>query len=320
MTATLLSSIEFTMYRSLFNRTISCGRQVRPASRLAPQFTRSRFYSTPSNAPNSDGPKSDGPNSDGPKSNGPISNKQGPKWQKQDQGTRFRYFFYLFIFSSGLLVAATRKVDNKKPQTSFTEKEYKEYEEATGLKRRSKLIHGELLEKYNFYVVPFVHQDESIDKIVSKLPKDKEVKVIDPKQLVEQEIDDPTAKYSILLQDLRALNKPLVKGLITALIKQEINLYMNTRKGTFDTNFVIKNYPQNADEAIRFENTISDITKCLVLRYDINNELSKSKTENEQRLIKNVIGYFDVVNKNRYIDLNHDEMDDKLQEIVLEDL
>ena len=94
---------------------------------------------------------------------------------------------------------------------------------------------------------------------------------------------------------------------------------MNTREGAFDTNYIIKNYPQTTNEAIKFENDVSDIAKCLVLHYDMENELPKHKNDEEMRSIKNVEGYFDSVGKTKTLTSKYDEMDAKFEEIMLED-
>lgn len=230
---------------------------------------------------------------------------------------KVRYLFYMFFFSSGILYFAGHSLTNKKPKTSFTEKEFEEYQHASGVKRRTKLISNEDNEKYRFYVVPYVHKDEFVTKLAEKLG-DKEVRIIDPEELIQREKDDENRPYAYLLQDLTATGKPFPKGLITALIKEDIKFYLNTRKGTFDTNFIIKNYPQTTDEAIKFENDVSDIQKSVVLHYDILNELSKNKNEDETRLLNNVLGYFETVGKSKVIVAKHDELDDKLQDITLE--
>lgn len=230
---------------------------------------------------------------------------------------KLRFLFYMFIFASGVLYVTGSQIDKKKPKSSFTEKEFEEYESSSGLKRRSKLISTQDAEKYKFFVVPYVHQNEFITKISQKLG-DKEVRIIDPEELIKREREDESRHYSYLLQDLAQDDKPLPKGLVTALIKDDIKFYLNTRNGTFDTNFLIKNYPQTTDEAIKFENDISDILKCIVLHYDMLNELKKNKGEDNARLINNVVGYYETVNKAKVITAKHDELDDKLQEISLE--
>mmetsp|Transcript_231 Transcript_231/g.295 ORF Transcript_231/g.295 Transcript_231/m.295 type:complete len:280 (+) Transcript_231:117-956(+) len=235
----------------------------------------------------------------------------------KNEPPKLRFLFYMFIFASGVLYVAGNKLDKKKTKNSFTEKEFEEYESTSGLKRRSKLISTNDAEKYKFYVVPYVHQNEFITKIAQKL-EDKEVRIIDPEELIKREREDESRHYSYLLQDLEQEGKPLPKGLITALIKDDIKFYLNTRKGTFDTNFIIKNYPQTTDEAIKFENDVSDILKCIVLHYDMLNELKKNKGDENARLINNVVGYFETVNKASVITAKHDELDDKLQELSLE--
>lgn len=237
--------------------------------------------------------------------------------KRNNEPPKMRFLFYTFLFASAVLYVAGTNLDKKKvSKTSFTEKEFEEYENANGLKRRTKLISTEDVEKYKFYVVPYVHKNEFISKLATKL--DKEVKIIDPEELIKREREDDSRHYAYLLQDLAKADEPIPKGLVTALIKEDIKFYLNTRKGTFDTNFIIMNYPQTTDEAIKFENDISDILKCIVLHYDMLNELRKNKGPEEARLIDNVVGYFETVGKSKVITAKHDELDDKLQEISLE--
>lgn len=233
---------------------------------------------------------------------------------------KVRYLFYVSFLATGVLWAATTQV-KRQDKTFASEAELKAYEERTGLKIRSRLIDGEKSSHYSFYVIPYVHLDESVEKIKLRLgASGRQVKVIDPEELVKQEIEDESRRYSFLLQDLQATNKPYPKGLITALIKEEVQLFLNTRSGTFDTNFLIKNYPQTTDEAIKFENDIADVEKCLVLHYDMLNELENAKGPEATHRMQNVVGYFDTVEKVKTIVARTDEMDDKLKEIVLQDI
>lgn len=241
-----------------------------------------------------------------------------------NQQPKVRYLFYMFLVSSGVLYMAGKKVDKKAPpKKSFdSEQELLQYEESTGLKRRHKLISAEKSDQYKFYVVPFVSNDESVEKIANKLKlldEGKLVKVIDPKQLLLQEEQDEDRKYSYLLQDLKHTGKSVPKGLVTALVKDEINQYLNTRNGTFETNFIIKNYPQTTEEAIKFENDVASVQKCLILHYDMLNEVPKLPVE-DARAIANVNGYFDTVEKTKTLVSKHDTLDDKLVDFALEDL
>ncbi|CUM66234.1 uncharacterized protein PRCAT00003894001 [Priceomyces carsonii] len=244
----------------------------------------------------------------------PFSSKRASR----EDAPRIRYLFYMFLFSSGLLYVVGRKIEKKQPRMSFSEKEFQEYEEETGLKRRLKLISNENSEKYKFYVIPYVHLESTVDQIAAKL-KSNEIKIIDPAKLIEREKNDDSRKYSFLIQDLVSNKKPFPKGLMTALIKEDLYDFINSTKGIYNTNIIIKNYPQTTEDAIKFENDISDVQKCIELHYDILNELPKEKSPRDVRSINNVIGYFQTVDKVKRIAKEHDEMDDKLKEIVLED-
>lgn len=201
------------------------------------------------------------------------------------------------LASFGLLHFVTTQVDKKAPKVSFTEREFQQYEKETGLRRRHKLISHEQNDQYVFYAVPFAHDIAQAEKLLSKkLPAEKQVKVIDPKKLIEKEIEDE-GKYSYLLQELHATNRPFPRGLITALVKQEIQLFLNTTKGQFDTNIILVNYPQSTEEAIKFENDVSELKSCVVLEDDFQKSLATDLSEDNVRKVKNVVGYFDTVGK-----------------------
>lgn len=243
--------------------------------------------------------------------------------QKAKKEPRIRYILYMIALSWAAIFFVSSKVDKKKPMQSMTEREFQEYEKQTGIKRRHKLIHSDQNSKYKFYVIPYIHNNEQIEKIEQSLAKsdpNRKNVVIDPAKLVLEEKEDEGAKYSALLNDLDAMKKPYPPGLITAIIKQHINLLINTREGTFDTNYIIKNYPQTTGEAIKFENDIGDISKCLIMHYDMLNELPQQLPEEKVRNIRNVEGYFDSVNKAQTMVSKFDIMDEKFEEIILEDL
>ncbi|CAN3365625.1 hypothetical protein DICA4_E26764 [Diutina catenulata] len=253
-----------------------------------------------------------------PRQEPPVA-KKSP--QKQNT-PRVRYLFYMLVLSWGVLYLVTKKVDRKPPPKSFSsEREFRDYEQQTGLKRRSKLLNHEKNEHYRFYVVPYVSNDQDVEKIGARLKEldpNREVKVIDPAQLIAREKEDESRKYCYLLRDLDARHKSYPKGLVTALVKNEVAYFLNTRMGTFDTNIVLKNYPQTTDEAIKFENEVSSVQKCLVTHYDLVNKLSDPKLA---RQVNNVVGYFNTVDKVKELVSKHDDvLDRKLKEIMLEDI
>ncbi|KAF3992438.1 hypothetical protein FT663_00718 [Candidozyma haemuli var. vulneris] len=218
------------------------------------------------------------------------------KIRSPDQGPKLRYLFMVVLASYGLLHLATQRMDKvKKPQTSFSEREFQEHEKQNVLKRRTKVVPPEKRDQYNFYVVPFVKSKESIvDVLKGKLSSGREVKVIDPAELLEKELESE-GRYSYLIEDIKATGRQVPKGLVTALVKNEVNLFMNTTKGQYDTDIVLVNYPQTTDEAIKFENDISDIHTCFVPE---NEDVFKNSFDKEElRKITNVKGYFDIVKK-----------------------
>lgn len=226
-----------------------------------------------------------------------LYSTQRRKVVRPENAPRIRYLFMMVLISFGMLHYVTTKVEKKVPKNSFTEREFQQYEKETGLRRRHKLVSHEKNDQYAFYVVPYCHDVQKTEKeLATKLPKDRQVKVIEVSALVEKEIEEE-GKYSYLLQDLKAQGRQMPRGLITAIIKQEIELFMNTTKGQFDTNIMILNYPQSTEEAIKFENDVSDVKTCIKLDDDYTNSLKSDLSGDDLRKISNVFGYFDTVHK-----------------------
>lgn len=210
---------------------------------------------------------------------------------------RIRYLAYMFVLSSALVYFGTKQVNRKRVKKSFgSEQELNEYEQLTGIRRRTRLITDNT--KYKFYSVPHVEDENLISCLSDKLAPTK-VKIIDPQQLVEIERQDESRRYSILLNDLHKNNEPLPTGLITALVKAEIGLYINTSQGIYDTNFILKNYPKNTSEASKFETDIASIEKVFGLK----NEITDVKgTAKDVRNLHNVVSYFETVGKSDLVD------------------
>lgn len=203
----------------------------------------------------------------------------------------------MVALSFACLKFVTTQVDRKAPKNSFTEREYEQYEKETGLKRRSKLIPFDKNEQYRFFAVPFAHTKSSaVDAAKKLLGEDRQVKVIDPEELIAKEKEDE-GRYSFLLLELESQGRLMPLGLLTALVKQEVKLFMNTTKGQHDSNIILVNYPQSTDEAIKFENDVSDIHKCLVSPADNQANLRLDLGDEGLRKVEHVIGYFDTVDK-----------------------
>lgn len=222
---------------------------------------------------------------------------------------KIRYLFYVFLLSSVTVYIGGQKVDKKKPKRSFgSEQELDEYEQTTGLKRRSRLITGENNEKYKFYAIPFYKDEAIFDKVKTSLDgSGARIKQIDVNELIKQEMNDESKKYYYLLHDLAQKNKPYPHGLITALIKNEIQFYINTSQGIYDTNFILKNYPTNTNEASKFETDVASLERVIVVKDDINEYLPTQLPDDQVRKITNVVSYFETVGKSTILDsLNQD--------------
>lgn len=200
----------------------------------------------------------------------------------------------MVVVSFGCMHLVTTQMTKKAPpKTSFSEREFQQYEQETGLKRRSKLVSHEKNDLYTFYMVPYAANVAQLaQRVHSVLPEHKQVKVIDPAALVAKELED-RGRYSYLLEEVRATGQAMPRGLVTALVKQEVELFMNTTRGQHATNVILANYPQTTEEAIKFENEVSDVEACLVLD---NGDLG-ALGDDQVRKVNNVIGYFDIVDK-----------------------
>lgn len=225
-----------------------------------------------------------------------LSQKKTPV--RMEKQPRIRYLFLMVCVSFGALHFVTTKVDRKAPKTSFSEKEFEQYEKETGLRRRTRLIPHEKNNQYTFYAVPYAASVEQAVLLLQKaLGQTRNVKVIDPQVLLEKELEDE-GRYSYLLQEIRALGRQMPVGLLTALVKQEVALFTNTTNGQYDTNIVLVNYPQSTEEAIKFENDVSDIEQCVVMKKDLDSA-GPDLGDDGLRRVANVIGYFDTVDKVR---------------------
>ncbi|OBA22502.1 hypothetical protein METBIDRAFT_77881 [Metschnikowia bicuspidata var. bicuspidata NRRL YB-4993] len=222
---------------------------------------------------------------------------QGSTSKKRQKVPRVRYLFAVVLLSYGCLYFVTSKMTKKAPRTSFTEREFEQYEKDSGLKRRLKLVPVEKNNQYTFYAVPFAHdQSKILELLQTVVPEGKQMKVIHPQLLIQKEMEEQ-GKYSYLLEDLKAQGRSLPRGLVTALVKQEVQLFMNTTGGQYDTTIVLMNYPQTTEEAIKFENDVADVHSCVVASGDFDENLAADMSVDSVRQINNVVGYFDIVDK-----------------------
>lgn len=222
---------------------------------------------------------------------------------------KVRYLFYMFVLSSFTVFIAGQVVNKKKPKTSFgSEQELDEYEQATGLKRRSRLINDANGEKYKFYAIPYYEDESIVNKVKLALGEGAKIKEIDVDDLITRELNDDTRKYCFLLQDLNKRKKPYPNGLITALIRNEVHFYINTSQGIYDTNFILKNYPRNTQEASKFETDVALLEKIIVTKNDINETLPAKLSDDQVRKITNVVSYFETVGKSTILNSLDDEL------------
>ncbi|CAH6721072.1 altered inheritance of mitochondria protein 36, mitochondrial [[Candida] jaroonii] len=194
---------------------------------------------------------------------------------------KIRYLFYMFVLSSITVFFAGRQIDKKRVKNSFNSKEEMEaYEVETGIRRRSRLINND---KFKFISLPIM--TEALKDKVIKENSTSNVQIVNPETLIEEEMKDTSKTYCFLLQDLKAQNKPLPKGLVTAVVKNHIISY----KSDEDTLFILENYPLNTDDASKFENDVALINKVVVNKGDY------------EREVGNVIQYFDTVGKTEVV-------------------
>lgn len=206
---------------------------------------------------------------------------------------KMRYFALMFAILSVALYFAGNSVTRKQPKTTFSdEREFNEYEASSGLRRRHKLIPSEKNDQYAFFAVPLC-SDADAAKVISAIKEQdpsKLICVLNPQDLVDQEAADPERRYAGVLAEIKSQNKPMPPGLELAILKQHVKFLLNTRQGTFDTAFILKNFPQTIDEAIKFENDVLTISLCVIIK-------GEDMLEELQRAIDNVGGYFEIVGK-----------------------
>lgn len=216
-----------------------------------------------------------------------------PKPRSRQTLPKMRYFALMFAILSVALYFAGNSVTRKQPKTTFSnDREFKEYEASSGLRRRHKLIPSEKNDQYTFFAVPLC-SDTDVKKVIDAIEKQdpsKLICVLNPQDLVDQELADPERRYSAVLAEIKSLNKPMPPGLELALLKQHVKFMLNTRQGTFDTAFILENFPRTIDEAIKFENDVLTISLCVIIK-------GENMLEDLQRAIENVGGYFEIVGK-----------------------
>lgn len=213
---------------------------------------------------------------------------------RPENAPRVRYLLMVVAALWAFLYFVSGRVEKTLKRSLFTEKEFEEYERESGLKRRHRLIPSTMNNKYRFYLFPYAKSETAAVNALATSTR--ETKVINPEELVRREIEEG-GKYLFLLQELSEQNSDFPRGLLTALVKQEVELYVNTTKGQYDTDFVLFNYPRTPEEAIKFENDISEVESCLIPE-----SFESGVTSNDARNIKNIVGYFDVLHKVKFVE------------------
>lgn len=228
-----------------------------------------------------------------------ISKQNNPHFEANEVETIDRFLFLKImlvgVVGTGVFVAAVKALD-KKPQTSYSEKEYNQV--ISGLRRKTIMFPG------NEYEISFVvTNDDKFNNIEKKLKKAENYNfnyVIDPYKIVEQSRKDSTSKYQALLQDYyesaqsgekKSTQLDYYLTLPTGMVSKLLGEYIKENCDT-GTKIAIVLPTLTIENANKFESDITSINSILIPR-DMECNLNSEK---DKKLL-DLIGYYRLVNK-----------------------
>lgn len=213
-----------------------------------------------------------------------------------EDGLNFKWFLLVAVFGTAVFVKIAQRIkeqDNSpvspKNKKSFTESEWAEQVKKMNEKRY--VFNGEAQE---FYLVPFgAKTQKKTTDLVNKLGGEDTVATINLNDLIKRQLEDPNSPYGVLLND--TLDKEnndsdgcfytftyrLAPGIFTQLVKNEITAVH--KKNSKLTRFVVVNYPNTIEEAVKFEQKVGIVTKLV--------------TEGNEPEHSNIVDYFSTVDK-----------------------
>ncbi|KAL6948820.1 hypothetical protein ACO0QE_001293 [Hanseniaspora vineae] len=188
------------------------------------------------------------------------TNAQG----KQSSGPGIKKIALVGLIGTAIFVQAAESLEKAKPKNSFTEAEYNTYV-MNGLRRKKLMLSPESFPPIKFLLNA---QGAAAAKILSE----DNVYVVDPVTVVEYYRSNETSKYEALLNEIFQRNgsnkdilpEKLPQGMICMLIGRYIQDHNLAENIESKTSIIIKNFPKNLKEAIKFENDVGNVKSIIV--------------------------------------------------------
>ncbi|GMG21481.1 unnamed protein product [Ambrosiozyma monospora] len=207
--------------------------------------------------------------------------KRSYAWSnKREDGPKARYFFLVGIVGTAIFALVVSKIDAQDPAKSLAKKKNSMSEEEweqqlINLRRKTLAFKPSEAE---FYLVPNgCNNDKKVKQLVEKLEagEDNSVGTIDLNQLIDEQLtSEMGSKYGAVLKstldttDLKSngchykFSYKLAPGIFTKLVYNKV---VSLRKEHPEyTRFVLLNYPNTIQEAVKFEQDVA-VSKKLVL-------------------------------------------------------
>lgn len=218
----------------------------------------------------------------------------GFKEELVDKKFALKWLAVVSIVGTAIFVKVIRRVKDEQDnnrlniKTTYTEEEWHEHLRKLQKKKFS-FESGE-----EFYLFPFAsHSEKKVTELVNKLGGSDTVATVDLNDLIAAQLADKSSKFGHLLQ--QTLEKKdeksntcyynftyvLSPGVFTQLVKDKA-LELRAEHPKY-SRFVLLNYPNTIEEAVRFEQKVSKVKKLVV----------GGKEPKDNR----IIDYFDTVDK-----------------------
>ncbi|KAL6944567.1 hypothetical protein ACO0RG_001304 [Hanseniaspora osmophila] len=203
--------------------------------------------------------------------------------KKQSSGPGIKKIALVGLIGTAIFVQAAESLEKSKPKNSFTEEEYNTYV-MNGLKRKKLMLNPESFPPIKFLLNA---QGATAQKKLS----DDSAYVVDPVNVVEYYRSNETSKYEALLNEIFEKNgsnkdvlpEKLPQGMICMLIGRYIQDHTLSDKIESKSSIIIKNFPKNLKEAIKFENDVGNVKSIII------GESDAAQSD--------IVGYYDTVKK-----------------------
>lgn len=194
-----------------------------------------------------------------------YSSKSVDSSKKSDEAPGFKKIFLIGIIGSLVFAQVARSLDKNKPKTTYSEQEFDDV--MSGLRRRIALFPEGQLD------VQFSIPNEK--KIPSKIIDHYDI-CIDPLNVVEQYRNKPDNPYEALLNELydKYGKEKYFEKLPPGMLVMLIGRYMKEVCRPNDR-VIITDFPNTIQDAIKFENEVSVISKILVPNASTESDICK---------------------------------------------